>query len=329
MNLSLNADICEVIASNFYTIEYELEDWVVKSGKLSYKKLSKNPNAIDFLRKHPKYINYSELSGNKNPEAIKLLRKQIYNISWSSLSLNPSKEAIELLKENRNMIDWYKLSSNINIMSFLETVSDCDDLYKLDWDILSMNCGAIPLLEEYPRDINWKIISKNSKGIELLCERLSRNKRMVDYNNLSLNETPEAIQILRENFKKINWHNLAYNKSQAAIDLMKEYPENIYWDALSANPNAYEILSENQNKICWNVLSANPNPKILKLFTSTTLKKLTRSYFSSNIGACEFLKEHPEYITDEIERMPYIFKPVKKITNSEDIKRALNIVLSV
>ena len=49
MNLSLNADICDIIASNFYTIEYELEDWVVKSGKLSYKKLSKNPNAIDFL----------------------------------------------------------------------------------------------------------------------------------------------------------------------------------------------------------------------------------------------------------------------------------------
>ena len=51
MDLSLNKDICDIIATNFYNLEYELEDWVITSGKLSFDKLSRNPNAIDFLKK--------------------------------------------------------------------------------------------------------------------------------------------------------------------------------------------------------------------------------------------------------------------------------------
>ena len=321
MELSLNKDICDIIATNFYNIEYELEDWVITSGKLSFDKLSRNPNAIDFLKKYPEYINYDELSKNINPDAIELLHKNLKKINWSNLSLNPT--AIELL---RNNIDWNKLSLNKNIISFLSYNED-DDIDKLNWDNLSKNSGAIPLLQEYPQYINWSNMSANSKGIELLCERLSRNKRMVNYNELSLNETPEAIIILRQNFKKINWHNLAYNKCKEAIELMKEYPENIYWDALCCNPNALEILEKNQDKICWNILSSNTNPEILKLFTSTTLKKLTQHYFSSNIGAYEFLKKHPEHITEEIGQMSYIFKPIKKFEYKEEIKQVLNIIL--
>ena len=333
MKLFLNKDICDIIATNFYNIEYELEDWVINSGKLSFDKLSRNPNAIDFLKKNPEYINYDELSKNINPDAIEILQKNPSKINWSNLSLNPA--AIELLRNNKNKIDWNKLSLNKNIISFLydndndddDNDDDDDDIEKLNWDNLSKNSGAISLLGKYPRYINWSNMSANSKGIKLLCERLSRNKRMVNYNELSLNETPEAITILRQNFKKINWHNLAYNKCKEAIELMKEYPENIYWDALCCNPNALEILEKNQDKICWNILSSNTNPKILKLFTSTTLKKLTQHYFSSNIGAYEFLKEHPEYITEEIGQMPYIFKAIKKSDNTEEIKRVLNIIL--
>ena len=328
MELSLNKDICDIIATNFYNIEYELEDWVINSGKISFNKLSRNPNAIDLLKKYPEHINYDELSRNINPDAIELLQKNLSKINWSNLSLNSSISAIELLKNNKNKIDWDKLSLNKSIILFMDDNEDNEyDFDKLNWDNLSRNSGAIPLLREYPRYINWAKMSGNSKGIELLCERLSRNKRIVNYNELSLNETPEAIAILRQNFKKINWHNLAYNKCKEAIELMKEYPQNIYWDALCCNPNALEILEKNQDKICWNILSSNTNPKILKLFTSTTLKKLSRHYFSSNIGAYEFLKEHPEYITDEIGSMPYIFKPIKKFDNTEEIKRVMNIIL--
>jgi hypothetical protein len=325
MELSLNKDICDIIATNFYKIEYELEDLFINSGKISFDKLSRNPNAIDFLKKYPEYINYDELSKNINPDAIDILLKNPSKINWSNLSLNPA--AIELLRKNKNKIDWDKLSLNKNIISFLSHDDIDNDIDKLNWDNLSKNGESITLLREYPRYINWTNMSGNSKGIELLCEKLSRNKRIINYNELSLNETSEAIAILRQNFKKINWHNLAYNKCKEAIELMKEYPENICWDALCCNPNALEILEQNQDKICWNILSSNTNPKILKLFTSATLKKLSQHYFSSNIGAYEFLNNHPEYITEEIGQMPYIFKSKKKFENTEKIKRVLNIIL--
>ena len=53
MELSLNKDICDIIATNFYNIEYELEDLFINSGKISFDKLSRNPNAIDFLKNIP------------------------------------------------------------------------------------------------------------------------------------------------------------------------------------------------------------------------------------------------------------------------------------
>ena len=87
-----------------------------------------------------------------------------------------------------------------------------------------------------------------------------------------------------------------------------------------------EILREHQDKINWDLLSSNTNPEILKLFNPKTLMNLSRNYFSLNIGAYEFLKTYPEYITDEIGNMPYIFKPVKKYNN--DIKSVINIILN-
>ena len=55
MECSLNVDICDVIASNFYTKEYVLEEWVIASGNFSYNNLSSNPLAIDFLKKNPQF----------------------------------------------------------------------------------------------------------------------------------------------------------------------------------------------------------------------------------------------------------------------------------
>lgn len=38
------------------------------------------------------------------------------------------------------------------------------DFDKLNWDNLSRNSCAIPLLRKYPRYINWAKMSANSKG---------------------------------------------------------------------------------------------------------------------------------------------------------------------
>ena len=201
------------------------------------------------------------------------------------------------------------------------------------------NSAAIQLIRNYSHRIDWDKLSLSSSrsNSRLLNYEIGRQYTdkidwgslipfAVDYDILSLDEKPESIAILRENLDKCNWYNLCHNKLPEAIELLKENPEKIVWTVLSVNPSALEILREHQDKIDWDLLSSNTNPEILKLFTPERLMNLSRNYFSSNIGACQFLKAHPEFITDEIGRMPYIFKEVKKY--NDDIKSVINIVLT-
>ena len=85
----------------------------------------------------------------------------------------------------------------------------------------------------------------------------------------------------------------------------------LFGKKLSINPYALEIL--------------NTNPEILKLFTEKNLKKLKNPKFSLNICAYNFLKSYPQYITEEIGKMPYIFKKIKVF--NENVKSVFNLVL--
>lgn len=85
----------------------------------------------------------------------------------------------------------------------------------------------------------------------------------------------------------------------------------LFGKKLSTNSYALEIL--------------NTNPEILKLFTEKNLKKLKNPKFSLNISAYNFLKSHPQYITEEIGKMPYIFKKIKVF--NENVKSVFNLVL--
>jgi hypothetical protein len=69
----------------------ELLPWIDET-KLDWEILSRNPNAIKFLRENPDKINWNRLSQNPNSAIGKT------DIIWNGLSQNPN--AIELLKEN-------------------------------------------------------------------------------------------------------------------------------------------------------------------------------------------------------------------------------------
>jgi len=135
---------------------YNLDD----EEKINWKSLSKNPNAIDLLKKNYDEIDWNELS--KNPNAIDLLKKRIeyeknlskveYNklknkINWKSLSKNPN--AIDLLKER---IEYEKNLSRLKYNKLED---------KINWIFLSANPNAIELLNENQDKINWKWLSEN------------------------------------------------------------------------------------------------------------------------------------------------------------------------
>jgi uncharacterized protein YlzI (FlbEa/FlbD family) len=163
------------------------------------------------------------------------------------------------------------------------------DYKKLDWKNLSANPGAVELLKQYRRNIKWDRLSENTnlEAIELLKEKIEKESKMnerqleklkdedkINWNQLCLNAG--AIEIIKANPKKINWQYLSKNPNPEAIELLKNKVEeenkmtgrkliNVFkeryidWDVLSLNPAAIEILEENPKNILWKHLSENKN----------------------------------------------------------------------
>jgi len=90
-------------------ISFKLLDWIDESLLYNFN-LSKNPNAVEYLKKNQHRINWAALS--TNPNAIKLLKLYPYRIDWCALSQNPG--AISMLKKNRSKISWQNLRLNPN-----------------------------------------------------------------------------------------------------------------------------------------------------------------------------------------------------------------------
>jgi hypothetical protein len=296
---------------------YQLRSWIHKDN-LKKRQLSKNPNAIEFLKKNRDMIEWNYLS--QNPNAIELLRErfkeeknmnqsELYDLpdskklDWEHLSANPC--AIELLNLNPKEIYFNMLSANPNAIELLKdkvdaeenfTESELEDLskrYKLDWYKLSANPNSIEILKKNYDNIEWEYLSGNPAAIDILKD----NPKKIDWDYLSSNPNPEAIELLEKNLAKINWRELSKNPS--AIELLRKHPKKINWIFLSLNPNAIELLQE--NKIQWKFLSKNPN-------------------------AIELLKKNRNKINwEDISENPNIFELIE-ITNKtfetvEDIKR--------
>jgi len=105
---------------------------------------------------------------SKNPNAIEILKKNQDKIDWNQLSENLN--AIELLKENPDKIDWDELSGNLNAIELLKQNPD-----KIDWDELSGNLNAIELLKENQNKINWYVFSLNPSIFIYDYEKIRKN----------------------------------------------------------------------------------------------------------------------------------------------------------
>ena len=315
---------------------YKLLDWI-DINKLNWDGLSRNPNAIDLIKKNldkvtlswlltnPNLINIIDLidttllekcfkhfskSGSsrlfKNINVIKIFKNYPDIIDWSSLSLNP--DIIQLLKTNYpdnlfSIIDWNCLSLNISdeAIGILKQNPD-----KINWRLLSYNSNdkAVDLLKQNPDKIVWDNLShnKNSRAIELL----KQNPDKIDWNNLSQNPNIEAIKILKENLKKINWRNLAINSNPEAIKLLKTNTRKLVCDDLAINntDKAIELLIENIDgltDIGWNMLVNNTNSKAVQLLKNN-LDKIYGIHcknlsYNKNPDMMELLKENQHLIS--------------------------------
>ena len=271
------------------SLEYKLHD-LIPADKLDTHALSKNFNAIHYLKKKKFLINYQGLSANTNPEAIELLRAQIAldpnSIDWEELSKNPI--AMELLKEQILKEKTPGVTKRIIWVAFCcnphpETIDELkdkiiEDAYHIDryihWSSLSSNISdeAIDFLKENRGNIDWKILSGNTnlKAIELLKEKIRDNLRYdLDWFAICRNEN--AMDIIIETLYgkqarrpwDIMWGTLARNTNPKAIKIIEwgliYETDKIMWYELSRNPSAIAILLANKEKIMWSTFSGNTN----------------------------------------------------------------------
>ena len=290
----------------------------IDNKKVNWIMLSKNPEAIDILKKYPKDIVWSSLCDNTNTRAINMIKDRIeyekklppytehsehpehpepnekdeqwlYRIWWDRLCCNENPQIIEMLKERIELEKnkEYYITLNVND--------------KIDWVQLSANKNpeAIKLLADNIEKIDWGILSGNPSAIELL----KANYDKIIWRYLSIN--PNAFELIKdrveyeENLKTEEYFKLgAYNNklcwkylsgNPCAIELLKAYPNRIHWKELSVNPNAIEMLKKKPTGIYhydfYTGLCINPNA-IDDFYTG----------LCTNPNAIEILKENKDLI---------------------------------
>ena len=250
--------------------------------KINWTWLSTNPAAIHLLEKNIDKIDWQRLS--TNPAAIHLLKKNIDKIDWRELSENTNPDVFILLQQHIFhkwlYFDWHTLCKNPNTMFMIETEWRhtkfinwvyhwcCCNTRKnhcfIHWRSLCANTNpkVIRILEEYPENIVWSILSRNPAAIHLLEE----NPEKINWSELSANPDPYAIRLLENAiqinpYNNINWYLLS--KNPGAIRLLEKYPERISWEHINenTNPEAIRLIETHWKKhahVCWVMLSENP-----------------------------------------------------------------------
>jgi hypothetical protein len=296
----LTNDICLKISNFVYEPKYKLLDWI-DPNKLNYLNISKNINAIDYLKENEDKINWNVLIQNNNFEATELLMKnknkfdviKKYYLFENFIGLEPS-----LIIDNFYklfMPSKYEFNTEIyfseNFLGFEKIL--IDNFYNLDETFISYD-KIIKLLRENKDKIDWKKLSQNENDYAIKI--LRENPDKIDWYDLSRNDNDKAIELLKENPDKIDWDELSGNSNANVMELLKENPDKINWENLSININAIDLLKENKEKIDWVYLSQNINAiELLKenyLDENDEKDKIDWYYLSENENAIEILMDN-------------------------------------
>lgn len=157
---------------------------------------------------------------------------------------------INMVGYNENMFGY--MCKNPYCIKFIE---ENKHNYSINMIHLAQNKGAIHLIRKYIDQFTppcWEYLCKNESpdAIQILKE----NPDKIRWYILSTN--PSAIKILEENKELIDYMYLSINP--AAIHLIEKNMDKIHWQHLSQNPKAIHILEKYQDKIDWYSLSQNP-----------------------------------------------------------------------
>jgi hypothetical protein len=176
----------------------------------------------------------------------------------------------------------------------------------IDWEYLSENPNALPLLEKYPEKINWNYASNNFAILSFLEKHLDQvNWDWFCHNYEST--TPEVIRFLEKHAERLSsfgWKTLS--SDPIAVPLLEKYPEHIYWKRLCENPNAIHLLEKHPENINWKHLSSNPNAMHLLFKLDHKQMKQQNARFKEELNTYVFDPDRMIRLSKGIELRTYL-----------------------
>jgi hypothetical protein len=243
--------------------------WVCISDDIVFREflISRNPNAIDFLKKNPHMISIRDLVLNPNPDVIELIRKPEYHLN----------ERVRQLSRHRSL-------------AAMEFLQEPQHEHLQDWDLLSMNPFAMPLIEQNEGKVNRLRVFANPAAEEFV----KRNQWPFcseQWVYLALNKSKWAMEWIEKDIDKISLTDISFkvwdclSANPYAVHLLERYPENIDthnlclnynaihlieasiisdedfcdWNRVTWNKSAIHLIRANPDKVCWMVIGENEN----------------------------------------------------------------------
>jgi hypothetical protein len=308
--------------------------WVYKNiDKLDMSIISRQPEAILYLKENPDKIDWDAFSENSDPDAIELIENNLNKVNWKNLSRN--KGAYKLLLCNKQNIDWNELGHNTapnihllyegNIHKIKNWIPICknrtpwiikildNNIDKLNKDEileLSSNSTAIPLIEKYLDRINKYGLTKNEYvQLGIYGNIYPSAYNIFKYLNNKINcyycASPIFVSYLKQNRDKIN-RNIYLNKNPYAIELIEWYLKSdveisqYWWSELSANPVAFNVIKNYMDNVNWDALSL--NYKAMNILQNNQTK-INWKNLSQNSGI--YLNQTRFIVEREIEKNKY------------------------
>jgi hypothetical protein len=140
-------------------VKYELRDWI-NPRRLIPMTLSRNPYAIDFLKKNPHLIDWNSLC--LNSAAISFLKENRERINWTYLKFNKNgKELYDVNKNSYNTTYEYYYENIYNDNYFRKIMKGEINPEDIDFSFISTNPNAIDFLKDNYNNIDWYGFSEN------------------------------------------------------------------------------------------------------------------------------------------------------------------------
>ena len=256
---------------NIFTFP-EYADVILKTQHLidwDFFSLNPSPKAIDILYQNQDKINWKNLC--KNTSAAKILRENLEKVDWDILARNEGEGVIEILEENIDKVDFDVLIPNKKAVSLLEKYYD----RITNWNALSKNEDAIPIMAKKPELINWHDICSTKHGYKLVKERLDDEYVTDEVDVTSLFIYSEDVSDVGEfcisRFDEYNWEEvleyldhlnedgdvdgkLAYQKINLVIDNIHMVPDYLKGRLFTFEyKKIIDYVTQNMNNIEWNL----------------------------------------------------------------------------